>query len=87
MSDRDQIISDIRALILDLELQPRHLLLTRSRPGGEDDDIGHERERRVRTVLAEMQLYGLTVHDVCSGWMLPPVPDSTFGLDDERGAA
>jgi len=78
MSD---ITTDIRQLILDLELRPRHLLLTRVRPAGDDDAIGHERERRVRIVLRKLHEYGLTVHDVCTGWMLPPAPDSTFGLE------
>jgi hypothetical protein len=74
------ITAEIRALTLDLELRPRHLLLTRVRPTGEDDVIGHERERRVRIVLQELQAHGLTVHDVCTDWMLPPAPEPTFGL-------
>ena len=84
---RDETIADIRALILELELRPRHLLLTRVRPAGDDDIVGHERERRVRRVLSEMQARGLTVHDVCAGWMLRAAPNSTLSFDTERGAA
>jgi hypothetical protein len=79
--ERTTVVEDIRRLILDLELRPRQLLLTREKPASDDDAIGHERERRVRIVLRELQVHGLTVHNVCSGWMLPPAPESTFGLD------
>jgi hypothetical protein len=82
----DNVIAEIRALILELELCPRHLLLTRVRLTNEDDVVGHERERRVRIVLREMQAHGLGVHDVCTGWMLPPTPDSTCVLERETAA-
>jgi hypothetical protein len=84
MSDRrEQIIAELRAAILELGLRPSHLFVTRQRPTRDDDAIGHERERRVQIVLREMAKHGLTVHDVCTGWMLLPAPDSTFSLSNE----
>ena len=91
MTERDQIIADIRKLILELELRPRHLFLTRTVPQSTPDpkwsdeqhyawEIAREREQRVRGILLEMREHGLSVHDVCTGWMLPPAPVATFGL-------